>query len=108
MGLSAEISTTPGAEKRNALRRYVRIGAGLRQRGNHRVMVNILDLSTSGFRIESYLDLKVGSEIWLTLPGLASSRACVAWVDNIYTGCRFLDPLHPAVFDMIVRNGSKH
>ena len=108
MGLSAEISTSPGRDQRIAPRREVCLGAGLRQRGNHRVTVNLLDLSTSGFRIESYLDLRVGSEVWLTLPGLASTRACVAWVGNIYTGCRFLDPLHPAVLDMIVRNGSRH
>lgn len=77
--------------------------AGLRPRGGTApVSVHILDLSTHGFRIDSLLDLAVGTDVWLRLPGLEPTHARVAWADGYIAGCAFERPLHPAVLDMIV------
>lgn len=87
---------------RNADRLPVSVRADLRQRGAGAVSVNILDLSTHGFRVDTHLKLETGTQIWLRLPGLEATPAHVAWIDGHCAGCAFDRPLHPAVLAMIV------
>lgn len=103
-GISAHLATTPAApaNARNSERKRVEIGAGLRQRGASGVSVQILDLSTHGFRASTHLDLQKGADVWLKLPGLEALHARVAWMDGYLVGCEFLRPLHPAVLQMMV------
>ncbi|MEA2998424.1 MAG: hypothetical protein QOH04_663 [Sphingomonadales bacterium] len=103
MALTAELSTQPGQDGRKAARAEVVLGAALRQRGAHAVTVQILDLSTHGFRAATHLDLERGSDVWLKLPGLESLHARVAWMRGHLMGCEFVRPLHPAVMEMVVR-----
>jgi hypothetical protein len=105
--ISGEISTAKDAgggdkKERSSERVPIELDAGLRQRGGSGVTVQIMDLSTHGFRIETHLDLHVGADVWLRLPGLESSHAKVAWVNGYIAGCKFERPLHPAVLDMVV------
>ncbi|MDB5691353.1 MAG: PilZ protein [Alphaproteobacteria bacterium] len=103
MEFTGELSTEPGSEGRRAARAEVVLGAGLRQRGAHSVTVQIVDLSTDGFRAATHLDLFPGSDVWLKLPGLESLHGRVVWMRGHLMGCQFVRPLHPAVLDMIVR-----
>lgn len=102
--LSIQVTVSdPGQKERKTERVPVSLDAGLRPRGiSSAVSVQILDLSTHGFRIDSQLDLAVGTDVWLRLPGLEPCHARVAWVDGYVAGCAFERPLHPAVLDMIV------
>lgn len=106
--LSGEICTEafapPAAEPkgRRAERIPVEFGAGLRQRGAAGVTVRIIDLSTDGFRVVTHLDLPVGTDVWLRLPGLEPCHARVVWSGENALGCAFGRPLHPAVLDLIV------
>ena len=105
MGLSGQLSTQDlGEEGRKARRAEVHLGAGLRQRGATGVTVQILDLSTHGFRAATHLELHIGTDVWLKLPGLESLHGRVVWMSGHLLGCEFVRPLHPAVLDMIVRN----
>jgi hypothetical protein len=79
------------------------LGAGLRQRGAHAVTVQIVDLSTEGFRAATHLELIEGSDVWLKLPGIESLHARVVWRRGPMLGCQFVRALHPAVLDMVVR-----
>jgi hypothetical protein len=103
MALTGELSTDPGCDGRRAERKEVALGAGLRQRGAHAVTVQVLDLSTDGFRAATHLDLVPGSDVWLKLPGLESLHSRVAWMQGHMMGCQFVRPLHPAVLQMVVR-----
>lgn len=96
-------SAPPGPKSRRAERVPLTISAGLRQRGAATVTVRILDLSTHGFRIDTHLNMQIGTQIWLRLPGLESVPAHVAWVRGHSAGCAFDRPLHPAVLDMLVK-----
>lgn len=87
---------------RNADRVPVAFRAGLRQRGASAVTVQICDLSTHGFRIDTHLSLETGNQVWLRLPGLEATPAHVVWVEGHCAGCAFDRPLHPAVLSMIV------
>ena len=102
---SAELCTEPQppAQKgRRAERVPLELGAGLRQRGASGVSVQILDLSTDGFRASTHLDLAPGADVWLRLPGLEPCHAQVVWSERYLVGCKFVRPLHGAVLDMIV------
>lgn len=110
--LTGELTTDdrppPQRKGRKSERVSIELGAGLRQRGGTGVAVEILDLSTDGFRASTHLTVEPGSDVWLRLPGLEPYQARVAWAKGQYIGCAFVRPLHPAVLDMIVgrtRNG---
>ena len=101
-GLTGQLATAPAAKDRKAERKSVALGAGLRQRGASGVTVEILDLSTHGFRASTHLDLPSGSDVWLKLPGLEAMHSRVAWMNGHLVGCEFVRPLHPAVLQMVV------
>jgi hypothetical protein len=101
--LSTEPGFAPGQQKgRRADRVHVELGAGLRQRGAAGVSVQIMDLSTDGFRVATHLELCIGKDVWLRLPGLEPCPAKVVWSEGYFVGCAFARPLHPAVVQMIV------
>lgn len=104
MSFTAELSTSRDYDGRRAERRELLVGAGLRQRGAHAVTVQVLDLSVSGFRAATHLELMTGTDVWLKLPGLESLHSRVVWMNGHLLGCEFVRPLHPAVLQMIVRN----
>lgn len=107
MSFTAQLSTAPDEDGRRAARAEVVLGAGLRQRGAHAVTVQVLDLSVSGFRAATHLELEKGTDLWLKLPGLESLHSRVVWMKGHLLGCEFVRPLHPAVLDMIVRNSPR-
>lgn len=105
--LSGELSTNrefaaPARKGRRSERVTIELGAGLRQRGASGVTVQIMDLSTDGFKAATHLELYPGTDVWLRLPGLEASHATVMWSEGHYVGCAFVRPLHPAVLNMIV------
>ena len=91
---------------RKAERRSLQAIASLRRSGYNKVAVNLLDLSTSGFRIETFGGITVGAPVWITLPGLAAIEAKVVWSRWDQVGCEFANPLHPAILDAVVRRSS--
>ncbi|RHW18756.1 pilus assembly protein PilZ [Sphingomonas gilva] len=91
-----------GNEGRRALRKAVSLRARLRERGANKFTIDVVDLSTTGFRCETSFTLYEGHAVWLTLPGLAGLEATVAWKRGYCYGFAFNRPLHPAVFDHIV------
>lgn len=89
-------------DPRRALRKAVKMRAHLRDRGQTKFEIDVVDLSQSGFRAETSFTLWPGTVVWLTLPGLAALEAVVAWRDKFRYGCAFAKPLHPAVLEHIV------
>jgi hypothetical protein len=101
-GVSSYMPAAGRENGRKAERKHVEMGAGLRQRGATGVTVQVLDLSTHGFRASTHLSLPQGADVWLKLPGLETLHARVAWSDGHMVGCAFVRPLHPAVLQMMV------
>ena len=75
----------------------------VREHGSSKFMVKLRDLSVTGFRFETVYSVKINSHIWLTIPGLESLEASVAWHHEPLFGAAFIVPLHPAVCDHIVK-----
>ena len=76
-------------EARKAARREARAASTLRAGGMHATDVTVLDLSTTGFRIATGVQLDVGQEISIGLAGVGARAARVAWARGTEYGCAF-------------------
>jgi hypothetical protein len=65
--------------------------------------VHVVDLSQTGFRLETGNHMEIGTRVYLAIPELNSLPARTAWNQATYYGCEFIDPLHPSVFEHIAR-----
>ena len=92
-----EENPTPRKTKRVPLQAHI----DFRRAGDHAYLVNILDISPEGCRIDLPERVKLDEVIWITLPGLESLQGRVCWVNEWTAGVEFVRPLYPAVFDMI-------
>lgn len=84
-------------------RQTVLIGVKLRRQGESWFKSRITDMSLTGFRLLSFVKLRVGMDVWIMFPGFEGRKATVTWVANHEAGCVFETPLHPAIFDHIIR-----
>ena len=91
----------PGPERRRAHRLAMSLAASVRERGRTAVSVDLVDLSTSGCRIELSFDIEADSWVWLKLPGLEPRYSRVAWCKSGFAGIAFENPLHEAVIDCL-------
>ncbi len=86
-----------GQDSRKSRREAINARARFREVGANPYEVEIEDLSATGFRMASYARPRVGTRIWVTLPGLQPLEAVVRRSEGNYHGCEFINPLHPSV-----------
>ena len=84
-------------------RQNVLIGVKLRRPGETWFTSRISDLSLGGFRLQSFVKLAPGMDLWIMLPGFEGRKAKVLWSRNHEAGCAFERALHPAIFEHILR-----
>lgn len=89
------------SNQRKSQRNAVTIRAELLVSGGKRFIVSVNDISKSGFRIETGNYIPPKKMVYLSLPGMASLQARVAWHDRVYYGCEFTYPLHESIFEHI-------
>lgn len=81
----------------------------MRKSGYHKMAVELMDLSPTGCRMELPEKVEAGETVWITLPGLQSIEARVAWCRDWIAGVSFVGTVHPAIIDRIAvelkRNG---
>lgn len=81
----------------------VSIPADIREKGAGRQKVSVIDLSRSGFRMHCIFLIPDDRTVFLTMQGLESLEARIAWHEDDYYGCEFKQKLHEAVYDHIIR-----
>ena len=69
------------------------------RRGILRTKVNVQHLSCASAAIHCMDTPPVGTQIWLTLPGLEARAATVETSEGFRVFIRFAQPFHPAVLD---------
>ena len=84
-------------------RHNVLIGVKLRRPGETWFTSRVTDLSVTGFRLQSFVKLSTGMELWVMLPGFEGRKSRVLWSRGHEAGCAFDRPLHQAIFEHIVR-----
>jgi PilZ domain len=93
--------STASIESRKIERRRVRIRALVREAGSCRIDIDVVDLSPSGFRFESFYGFAPGARVFLSIPSLQPLEAIIAWRGGNAYGCQLIKPLHAAVFETI-------
>ncbi len=89
--------------KRKSRRDTVNIRANLLVSSGPRFKVSVIDLSRTGFRMETGNFIVVGTKVYLSMPTMQSLQARVAWQDAVYYGCEFTRALHESIFDHIAK-----
>ncbi len=97
----AQTAPPAAPDARATLRRRVEIRALVREAGSARIDIDVVDLSATGFRFESFYAFAPGARVFLSIPSLRPLEAVIAWRARHQFGCRFLQPLHSAVFETI-------
>jgi len=87
---------------RKADRLEVEAQAVLRRAGRVAFTVKVFDMTMSGCRCEFVDRPGIYERVWIKLDGLASMEANVCWIEQSMAGLSYKNPLHPAVFDMLV------
>lgn len=64
--------------------------------------VTVYDLSTNGCRVEFVERPRENERVWVKFFGLEALEAKVAWVERSTAGLTFNNPIHPAVFDLLL------
>jgi hypothetical protein len=67
----------------------------LRPLGTTAVDAHLLNISSLGFMAASAADVRPGSRVWLTLPGMPRVNALVVWARNGRLGGEFAAPIDP-------------
>lgn len=88
-------------------RKGVRIGVSaeitLRRTGHVSFRVKIVNISPQGCRAEFVERPKLDELVWVKIDGLQSLEAMVCWVRGFEIELEFERPIHPAVFEMLVK-----
>jgi hypothetical protein len=74
----------------------------VREQGKPGIEAIVLNISESGCRLDSRAELEEGTRVWVRLPGLEPWEARVVWTRGGSAGCRFAQPLHPAVVQRLI------
>jgi hypothetical protein len=101
--MTAHSVPIPDTSERFSDRFNVLLNVKVRRAGENWFNARVANLSPTGFRIQSFARLEMDSLIWIMLPGFDGRRARVIWTREHEAGCQFERPLHPAIFDHILR-----
>lgn len=75
----------------------------VRRLGHHNFRVRVYDISCHGCRVDFLTRPQLHDRAWVKFDGLEGLEAVVCWVEGFTAGMEFLKPMHPAVFERIVR-----
>lgn len=98
---AGEPNKTSPSNNRKSSRSSVRVAAELMISEGARFKVAVLDLSSSGFRIQTANYLEINHKVYLRVPNFQTLPARVAWNYKEDYGCEFSRPLHPSVFEYL-------
>jgi hypothetical protein len=74
----------------------------LRRFGHASFRVTVADASPEGCKVELVERPSDGERVLVKFEGLEPLEAKVCWVEGYTAGVRFVRPVHPAVFDLLV------
>jgi hypothetical protein len=102
-GLSFETEPSPRKQwPRRALRVSVTAEILLRRSTTLGYRVRVFDASPYGCKCEFIERPRINERVWVKFEGLEALETEVCWVEDSSCGLRFANPIHPAVFDMLL------
>jgi hypothetical protein len=79
----------------------------LRRVGQRGYRVKVFDVSPHGCKAEFVERPRLDEHVWVKFEGLEALEAMICWVRGFEVGLEFENPIHPAVFDMLVSKLTK-
>lgn len=70
--------------------------------GTRRWSIDVSTLTTRSVEFECYAALRLGTLLWIVLPGLEGWPARIVAIDGYRFTCEFTQPLHPAVLERVL------
>lgn len=75
----------------------------LRRSAHSGYLVKVFDVSPSGCRCEFIERPNIGERVWIKFDRLEALESEVRWLKDTNAGVRFMNPIHPAVFDLLLQ-----
>jgi hypothetical protein len=94
------VAATPpaqGSEESIALNLPARVREGTR-----RWQIDVASITTRSVAFDTFAALRIGSLLWIVLPGLEGWPARIVSADGYRFTCEFTQPLHPAVLERVL------
>ena len=103
-GLSFAIHSTWEREikPRKAERIELSADLSLRRVGRKQYRGRVFDVSPDGCKVEFVERPRLEELVWVKFDFLDALEAQVCWVDGFYGGVKFLRPIYPAVYDLLL------
>lgn len=98
------VDTAKGMKDRKYCRGDVAIVGTIRANGGLKFPIKVVDISTTGFRMEWLTYMAAGQAVFLAMPGFETLEAKIMWQTEWMYGCEFVRPLYVAVYEHIVRS----
>ena len=92
-----------GPRKRRARRVLLDGEVIMRRAGYNSYRVLIYDVSPDGCQVECVQQPGFEETVWIKFEGLEALEASVRWTRGNHAGVAFSRPIHPAVFDLLMR-----
>jgi hypothetical protein len=92
---------------RRSERHVLNAEVSLRRPGQLSYRVSVFDASLHGCRVEFVERPSLAEQLWVKFEGLQPLEAEVCWIEGFNAGVRFIQPIHPAVFDRLVATLSR-
>src|SRR6185369_15582033 len=70
--------------------------------GTRRWQIDVMSITTRSVAFDSFAALRIGSLLWIVLPGLEGWPARIVSIDGYRFTCEFTQPLHPAVLERVL------
>ena len=70
--------------------------------GTRRWQIDVTTITTRSVSFDSFAALRIGSLLWIVLPGLEGWPARIVSVEGYRFTCEFTQPLHPAVLERVL------
>jgi hypothetical protein len=70
--------------------------------GTRRWTIEVASITARSVAFDSFAALRIGSLLWIVLPGLEGWPARIVSVEGYRFSCEFTQPLHPAVLERIL------
>lgn len=70
--------------------------------GTRRWTIEVASLTARGVEFDCFAALRLGTLLWIVLPGLEGWPARIVAIDGYRFSCEFTQPLHPAVLERIL------
>jgi hypothetical protein len=74
----------------------------LRRVGRQTYRAHVFDISPDGCKVEFVERPRLDELVWVKFESLEAVESAVCWVDGFYGGLKFLRPIYPAVFDLLL------